>query len=410
MKKLLLPVILAAFLLQSCGNGVVKDNPGHPEKLPRSLTSSEKALVSNANIFSYDIFRHVIAADSEKNVFISPLSISMALGMTLNGAAGTTENGIQKTLDMSGMSLHEINKSYKSLIKLLVNLDPKVTINIANSLWSRKGFSIEQSFKDTLQTYFNAQAGELDFTNPNAPNVINHWVSDQTNGRIKKIVQKIPRSVMLYLINATYFKGKWLYKFDPDKTKPALFHLENGSTVQVDMMHRKEAPLAVFSSDEVRMAQLAYGDSLFVMDILMPADPKTTLNSFVQHSLTASNLARWSDRLRSGQAEIALPKFKSSYKKKLNDILKAMGMSEAFSGSADFSRINPDIPLVISNVMHKADITVDEEGSEAAAATSVGIALTSFHGFIVNRPFVYMIRERASGTILFMGVMRDPGD
>jgi serpin B len=385
--------------------------------LPRELTSSEKALISSGNDFSYNIFHHVVTADSTKNVFISPLSISMALGMTLNGAAGETKGGIEKTLVMSGMKLHAINKSYESLIELLVNLDPKVKINIANSLWSRKGFSIKQSFKDSLQTYFNARASELDFDDPNAKNTINHWVKNQTNGRIKKIISsRIPSHLMLYLINATYFKGNWLYKFDSDDTKPAPFHLEEGSTVQVDMMHRK-SPLATYVSDDVKMAQLAYGDSLYQMTILMPGNSKTSIHQFIKQELTASNVKHWTNQLTSGKEEIALPKFKSSYKQKLNDILKDMGMKIAFvPRQADFSKINSrkGKRMYISKVKHKANITVNEKGSEAAAVTSVGISvITAGPGpriFRVNRPFVYMIRERISGTILFMGVMRNPAE
>jgi serpin B len=159
------------------------------------------------------------------------------------------------------------------------------------------------------------------------------------------------------------------------------------------------------------MAQLAYGDSLYQMTILMPADPDTPIDQFIQQSLTASNVARWTDELQTAQdVELVLPKFKSSYKKNLNDILKAMGMKQAFDGNADFSNINPDSRLAISKVLHKASITVNEKGSEAAAATSVGIELLSAHMFKINRPFVYMIRERISGTVLFMGVMRHPGE
>lgn len=411
----LITAVCIIFLMQGCVTSSMEHNQKTPEKLPRSLTSSEKAVISNANTFSYDIFHHVAASDSNKNVFISPLSLSMALGMTLNGAVGETRTGIEKTLDMSGMKLQAINKSYQSLIKLLVNLDPKVKINIANSIWGRKGFSINPAFKDTLQTYFNAQANTLDFGDPAAPGVINDWVSDQTNGRIEKIIEgPIPKDLVLYLINATYFKGHWLYKFNADNTKPEPFHLQDGSTVQVDMMHRK-GRLVTYTSDEVKMAQLAYGDSLYQMTILMPANPDTPIDQFVQQSLTASNMARWTDGLRTARdVELALPKYKSSYKKALNDILKAMGMNEAFNrNKADFSKINAQKQLYISKVKQKANITVNEKGSEAAAVTSVGVSkLTSTRpqSFKVNRPFVYMIRERISGTILFMGVMQNPGE
>jgi serpin B len=411
MKKLLLPVVLTFLLIQSCVNSGLDDDNARPNTLPRSLTADEEVLIELGNAFSFNIFRRVAANDADKNVFISPLSISMALGMTLNGAKGETAAGIKETLDMREMELQAINKSYQSLIKLLVELDPKVEMRIGNSLWGRKGFAINPAFKDTLKTYFNARVDSLDFSDPAAADVINDWVNDQTNGRIEKIIDEIPDDLLLYLVNTVYFKGDWLAQFDPEDTNKEDFKLEDGSTVEVNMMSR-ETDLATFRSDKVQMADLAYGDSLYNMTILMPADPAVPINDFIQESLTAANLADWTGRLQTGESMLKMPKFETSYEKELNDILAAMGMDEAFSDiRADFSNINPDKRLVISEVKHKANITVNEEGSEAAAVTSVGITLTSAPpSFVADRPFVYIIRERISGTVLFTGVMRNPGN
>lgn len=411
MKKLLLPFILVGIFFQACVNHGLDNDKERPKTLPRALTSAEEILISSGNEFSFNIFRQIVASEEEKNIFISPLSISMALGMTLNGAEGTTKTGIKKTLGMSEMELQAINQSYQSLIKLLIELDPKVEMTIGNSLWGREGFPINQSFKDTLKTYFDARTDELDFSDPAAADVINDWVNEQTNGRIEQIVDPpIPNDIVLYLINTIYFKGDWLYQFDPEDTKPADFHLPDGSTVQVDMM-RQKLPMATYRSDEVHMGELAYGDSLYKMTILMPGDLETSVDKFVQESLTASNLSNWTNQLKTtNDLRLRLPKFESSYEKKLNEILKDMGMEEAFDDKkADFSKINPDIQLVISEVKHKANITVNEEGSEASAATSVSAGPTSAPpSFIVNRPFVYLIRERISGTVLFVGMMKNP--
>lgn len=411
MKKLLIPLVVITFLVQSCGSDKMGNDQKGIEKYSNKLDSHKQALVSNANAFSYDLFHRLVRVDSTKNVFISPLSISMALGMVLNGAAGTTKAGILKTLGMSELTLHEINQSYQNLMHQLVNLDPTVNVNIANSLWGRKGLPIKQNFINTLQTYYSAHVEKLDFGDPASVNKINSWVSEQTNGRINKIISgKIPPRMMLYLVNAIYFKGTWHYKFDPKATQPAPFYLGNGSTVEVAMMHR-QAPLATYISDTVRMAQLAYGDSSFVMDILMPANPDIPIDRFIQNSLTGANVNKWISQLSSEKKKkIALPKFEISYKKSLNEVLKAMGMEEAFNKSkANFSKISPKNGLYISKVLHKANITVNEEGSEAAAVTSVGMKTLAFHkGFQVNRPFVYIIRERTSGAILFIGVMRNP--
>lgn len=409
MKKLLLPFIFLAFLFQSCVNDGLKDD-NSPKALPRTLTSSEQELIASSSVFSYEVFQNIVAAEESGNVFISPLSISMALGMTLNGAAGETQVAIKETLNLNELKLQAINQSYQSLIDLLINLDHQVDMNIGNSLWSRQGFSINQTFKDTLQTYFDARVEELDFSDPAAANVINDWVNEQTNGRIEKIISgSISPQVVLYLINAIYFKADWLYQFDTDDTKPADFYLANGSTVQADMMNLSRTPMAAFRSDEVQMLELPYGDSLFTMTVLLPANAETPIEGFVQQSLTASNMEAWIGQLATGEIDVFFPKFETEYEKNLNDILKAMGMASAFDGvNANFSDINSETDLYISEVMHKANITVNEEGSEAAAVTSVAVVDSAPPSFMVNRPFVYLIRERISGTVLFMGMMNNP--
>ncbi|WP_185958275.1 serpin family protein [Fodinibius sediminis] len=397
--------------IQGCVNNGVNVDDQHPETLPRSLTAGEEELIRTGHTFSFDLFRKVTATEKEDNVFISPFSVSMALGMMLNGAEGATLSGIKETVDMTEMELQAINQSYQSLTELLLDLDPKVEIQIANSLWGREGFTIAPDFYETLQTYFSARVASLDFSKASSADIINDWVCAETNDRIPAIIDgSIPSEVVLYLINTTYFKGNWLYRFDPEDTKPGQFQLEDGSSVQVEMM-RQNAPIATFRSEIVQMAEMAYGDSLYQMTILMPSDPDVPITRFAEESLSASNLAGWTEQLQKTKLQLKMPKFESSYKKNLNDVLATMGMEEAFDEvDANFSKINADKQLFISKVMHKANITVDEKGSEAAAATSVGIGVTSVQkpSFVVDRPFIYLIRERISGTVLFMGMMRNP--
>lgn len=413
MKKLSVFLLVVVFSLNSCVNSGLKNERENPDDLPRPLTAAEQKLITSGRQFSFDIFHNIASADENKNVFISPLSISMALGMTLNGAVDETKAGIKKTLSMSDMELQAINRSYKSLTELLLTLDPKVKIGIGNSIWSRKELTVYPSFKDTLKKYFNARAEALDFGDPATVDIINNWVEEQTYGRIDQIVKEIPDYVVMYLINAIYFKADWLYKFDKEKTKPEPFNLDEGSTVEVEMMNQK-LPLIMYKSDKVHMANIAYGDSLFQMTVLMPADAGVSINEFIANSLTADNLRQWTSRLQVVEnVKLKLPRFETDYKITLNQILKSMGMARAFDEKkADFSKIGPaGLRMFISTVLHKANITVNEEGTEAAAATKVGIGLTSVGSepsFYANRPFVYMIRERISGTILFMGVMRNP--
>lgn len=381
-------------------------------ELPRPLTAQEKQLIDSGNAFSYQIFKQVTAGEDAKNVIISPLSISMALGMALNGAAGETRTAMKEVLGYSALEIQQINESYKSLIELLVNLDPKVTMEIANSVWSAEGFNILPSFKTDVKEYFNATSQTLNFNDLAAADVINNWVEKRTHGMIDKIVSKGSLAdFVALLINAVYFKGNWLYEFNPEDTQDEIFTLADGSTIQTKMMNQK-TDLQYYRSNEVVMADLPYGNSLYRMTVLMPASDTTGLAGFIQQNLTEANMQQWLAGLQeTGGVKVKLPKFSMKYKKKLNRILIDMGMGIAFSSLADFSNLS-DTGAEISEVKHKAAITVDEEGTEAAAVTSVGFGIVSANPIgphiYLDRPFILLIRENVSGTILFMGQVFNP--
>ena len=397
---------------QSCGDTLVgvEDPKG---ELPRDLTVTEKMVIEADQSFSYELFRNTVDFDDEENIMISPLSVSMALSMTLNGAVGETFDAMRETLKMSGMNLDEVNDGYRSLIKLLIELDPEVTLRVANSIWHEDGFPVKQDFLDRVSDVFGASVEELDFRDPASVDRINDWVHTNTEGLIEKIIDEIPEDMVMYLINAIYFKGNWLYQFDEEDTRSADFFLENGETKQVDMMIQDDR-FATYFSDTVHMIELPYGDSLFSMTVLMPADERKPLNQFISESVTADNLNMWRSNLRSTFQKIPvhLPKFEMEYEIEYNDILKAMGMEVSFSEwEADFSGIADISPqnLFISEVKHKTFIRVDEKGTEAAAVTSVGMVPTSMpQPMIINRPFVFIIHERESGTNLFMGKVMNP--
>lgn len=413
-KVILLPFLLA-LTLTTCKSDVAgPGNDGPKGELPRELTVLEKELIEADHSFSYDIFARTVAYDQEdENIFISPLSISMALAMTLNGAEGQTFEDMRKTLALEGMELEEINSSFKSLIELLTSADPAVQLKIANSIWYREGFPVNTEFQQAMNEYFSAQIEGLDFSDPASVDIINNWVSDNTEQLIEKIIDGIPGNVVMYLINALYFKGDWLRQFDPDDTSPADFYLENGKTVEVEMMSQK-GRFATYLTEDVQMIELPYGDSLFTMTVLMPANAETPIDQFVEDQVTAENLDQWRSNLSVSeyhQTMVGLPKFEMEYEITYNDILKAMGMEIAFSaGQADFSGLveAESAGLWIDEVKHKTFVRVDETGTEAAAVTSVAIFESLPPSMMVNRPFVFIIYERESGVNLFMGKVKNP--
>jgi serine protease inhibitor len=266
-------------------------------------------------------------------------------------------------------------------------------------------------FLATTQTYFDAHAASLDFASPTAAPTINQWVSDQTNGKITEIVpNQIPPDVVAYLINAIYFKGNWTTQFAKDLTQPASFTLATGATTTVPMMtHGRTVNVGHGYSDRVLILDLPYGGDAFSMTIVLPRDAGG-IDSLVA-GLTAERWSAWIAALDSGDVTVFLPKFTLTYGLPLNDVLKALGMPSAFCDSAhsDFTQMNPSGALCITDVRHKATVDVNEEGTEAAAATSVGIGLTSLPpSIVVDHPFLFAIRERLSGTILFMGRVMNP--
>jgi serpin B len=404
-------VIAAALsLITACEGG----GPAEPiDELPRQLTAAETRLIEADNGFALKLFREVTASeDATDNVFISPLSIAMALGMVYNGADGNTRDEMTAMLEVDGMSVEEINGAYRSLIDLLLSLDDsRVEINLANSIWSAAGMDFAQSFIDTNREYFDAQVQTLNFTNSSAPNTINNWVSDNTNGKIEEIVPNpIPENVVMYLINAIYFNGKWTGQFAKNQTTDRPFHLEGGTSVTVPTMRHAEAvDVRAVGADGVQIVELPYGGGAFVMTIFIPQGTGTVQD--IINRLDEPTWHAWLGALNEVSAIVRMPKFRVEYGKELAESLKALGMNEAFTPGANLSKMRPDNDIFVSRVTHKAFVDVNEEGTEAAAATSVEIGVVCACGPMeipVDRPFLFAIRERFSGAILFMGKIAQP--
>lgn len=404
----LLSFVCVFAVLMSCSNQIT--DLADKIEVPEKVTVAEKKLSKSSQSFSFNLFQRVVAEEDEKeNVFISPLSVSMALGMTINGAKEETYRQMRETLVLQGLEMKEINEGYKLLAERLKTADKKVKLQIANSVWSKQGFAVEDDFSQRLEKYFDAEVTELDFTDPESVNTINKWVAENTNGLIDEIIDGIPNGMVMYLINAVYFKGDWTHPFDEKQTHERSFFLENNEKVLVDFMSQERAYNTYFS-EEVNMIDATYGDSLYSMTLMMPTDTKTSLDDFITNSLTKENLDNWKSKLTYGTVQFSLPKFEIEYDVTMNDILINMGMKDAFSeNEADFTGINKGGKLSISEVKHKAFISVDEKGTEAGAATSVGVGITSMPpSFIANRPFVFLIREQKTDAVIFMGKVGNP--
>ena len=379
-------------------------------KNQEALSKAQQNLVKADNEFGLKLFKEVVKEEGNKNVLVSPLSVSMALGMAYNGAAGSTKTAMEKTLELSGLTVEEINESYKNLIDLLKNLDPGVELQLANSIWYRQGFSVEDNFVNLNKTYFDAKISALDFNSSNAVDIINAWVRENTNNKIEKIVDcPIDPNTEMFLINALYFKGIWAQAFDMNKTFDGFFQVSADSKKACRMMRRKDK-FAYFETADFQEIELPYGSGRYSMVIFLPK-PQMHIDSLVA-KFSKDNWDAWIDSLSEKEVSLYMPSFKLEYEIELNKTLKVLGMEIAFSsGQANFSNINKTDKLFISNVKHKTFMEVNEEGTEAAAVTAVVIRFASVPSGIVmrvDRPFVFAIRESDSETILFAGKVVNP--
>lgn len=407
MLTLLISVTL--FLNSGCESNV---GPNDGELNQEEIKPAAGKLVEADQSFSLEMFREVVKQDETENIFISPLSISMALGMTLNGAKEETFEEIQHTLNFKDLEMQEINEGYQQLIEDISNADPDVQAEIANSLWNKEGFEINDEFRNALQTYFEAEARELDFSDPEAVDIINGWIAEKTHDKITGMLDQIPPSAVMYLINAVYFNGSWKYEFDPEETRERIFNLEDGEQVQVEMMSQRNT-YAHYQSDVVQMIDVPYGDSLFTLTLMMPTDANTPLNEFIESELTQENLQNWYGQLSTEEVDLILPKVELEYKVTLNEMLQALGMNAAFSDGANFSGINSDPSLQISRILHQTYLKMDEVGTEAAGVTIVEFVITSINPntkpvYRFDRPYVMILREQSTGAILFVGKIMNP--
>ncbi|MDP2901400.1 MAG: serpin family protein [Candidatus Bathyarchaeota archaeon] len=375
--------------------------------------SVDRSLVTANTDFAVRLLRELRSEQGGENIFISPLSVSIALTMVYNGADSATKEAMATALGLSGMSDDAVNTAYSQLIESIMSADSSVALNIGDSVWIRSGFApqVKATFTDALSKYFASEVYAKPF-DASTVSEVNSWVSKETNGKIRTLLDQIDNDNVMFLINAIYFKGDWVDKFDESLTSPADFTRADGSVVPVEMMTRT-GDYAYYGDPGVQVARLPYGRDKIAMYVFLPAEG-SSLESFTA-GLTGEDLDAYFSKLHKAELVLGLPKLKLEYGKvDLKDALTSLGMGVAFDrDAADFNGIADVVSerLYIAFVDHKAVVEINEKGTEAAAATNVGISLSSAPmtiPFTVDRPYMFVIRDDRSGSILFSGLITDP--
>ncbi|MGB3637389.1 MAG: serpin family protein [Rivularia sp. (in: cyanobacteria)] len=405
--------VIGCSQLNNSSNSALAESQAPIKELPVSekAASIDTKLVSANTKFGFNLFSQLLVKDNNKNIFFSPSSIAFALAMIYNGADGSTKKAMAKALELQGMSLQQINSSNAELKASLENADSQVTLNIANSLWADKNAIFKPDFIQNNQEFYQAKVTNLNFADAEAVSIINNWVKENTQGKINKIVDKIDPNQVLYLLNAIYFKGNWTKEFNQDKTAEFPFYLSTGEEKKHPMMSQS-GDYKYYETEKFQAVSLPYGENGRVSLYVFLPKQNSNLESFYEN-LNAANWDKWMSQFALRNGSLHLPRFKMDYEATLNDALSALGMEEAFTNNANFSEMGNN--LKISQVKHKTFVEVNEQGTEAAATTSVGIELTSAQlpsqkpfEMIVNRPFFCTIRDNQTGTILFMGSIVEP--
>lgn len=380
---------------------------------PLDLPAGSSTITDGANQFAINTFQQTLQKEpSGPNTLISPLSIYLALDMTYNGAAGSTADSMAATLQLSGVPLGQLNAVSHALLQQLPKEDSKVQLNIANSIWYATKFPAPaQGFRDSMTNSYQGAVQPIDFTNPASLNTINSWVSKKTAGKIPELLKQLDPALVMLLVNAVYFNGSWLHGFPSSATQNGPFFTSAGSTVTVPFMSQT-ARLRLHTDSNMTMVEMPYGTGkAFDMYLALPLSRTEPINSFVS-GLNATTLDQALNNLDSAQIDLSMPKWEYSYGiDNMEPELAALGMGIAFSDNANFTTMYPGKQTNISQVIHKTYISVSESGTVAAAVTGVGVVTTAAPAILavkLDHPFVYLIRERATGLILFIGVVNDP--
>ena len=421
-KKNILTIGVIAIIIGAIFVGVFYDDPDveiskKPVAVEKYATAeSVQSLVDSLNDFSFEFYKEIM---KEENVFFSPYSIFTALSMAYEGAKGDTAEEMKDILNiLQNDSVTE--SSFGRLYNLLNHNIEGYKINTANAFWANDDYKFLDNYTNLLKSYYIAEANELDFSkNVQAAEIINSWIEEQTNDKIKDMVkpEMLSDLTKLVLANAIYFKGLWEKQFDSEDTYEDDFETNTFETVKVDMMEYtgEDNKFNYTETDDLKILEMNYQGNGTSMIIILPKENNITL---AEKQLSKENLTNWKDSFVNIEIDtLKIPKFKLETEYTLNDMLSDMGMDDAFKpGIADFSGMDGTKNLFISKVLHKAFVEVNEEGTEAAAATVIIMELTAAPGgvdpttFIADHPFIFLIQQKDTGAILFMGKVIDPSE
>ena len=402
------------FMLLSCDDDDKNVKYMLPPATTVQMTAEQKAMVAKSNDFSFNLFRevyrqHQTESQKQKSMFFSPMGVTFMMGMMAEGAEDETQREILKTMCLDEATAREISRMCEVLIDDAPEADRQVTLEIANAIYTNKGFEPKKEYKECMDEYYDADVRSLDFSNAESLNAINNWAKDKTNGKIQKIIDRLSPDAVAYILNSIYFNAKWTNQFDREDTKTETFMTESGEARQTEMMNNN-AIVACAANDVMSMVCLPYGSgTVWNMYVLLPNEGKT-----VDDVLGSLNTESWMNVCKGRKnmlLNLKMPKYSTDNIIDMKTALAAIGMTKAFSPNAEFGKITDSKNMYISSMAQRAQINVTEEGTEMVAVTtgdlsSLGGGADIFGNgeFFANRPFVYIVAENNTGAIFFAGV------
>ena len=402
----LLWCLIMSVALVSCsddnesGSGVENEQPA---VYTIKLTAPQKKVLSQSNDFAFDVLKSI--NDENTNNFVSPYSLGQALAMLANGAEGETYDEIARVLKIGdGASLADINTFYATMNQALTSIKSSAKFAVANSLWTNQKYDsyLLDSYKTDMLTHYGAQVQALDFSDAGSVETINKWANKQTNGAIPSIVKATDSESHALLLNSLYFKGLWKY-FPKKNTHHEMFRNQFNRNENVKMMESDITAINGFISDDELMAEFDYGGKAFQLQIIMPIKQK--INDYIA-GLNGEKYVQMLTEMQSTETIVTMPKFKHSYENQLIENMKKMGICRVFNEDAQLGKLSSYRGLSVTKLQQNTLIEVNEEGTTAAAVTMGEIGPTANvlpSRFIIDHPFIYIIRERTTGVILFIG-------